>query len=47
MKVGIVGGGLMGLVLAREISKTNAKVKVFENLFGINITMSYYPPIII
>ncbi|TMM58213.1 NAD(P)/FAD-dependent oxidoreductase [Maribacter algarum] len=31
MKVGIVGGGFMGLVLAHEISKTNTKVKVFES----------------
>jgi protoporphyrinogen oxidase len=31
MKIGIVGGGFMGLVLAREISKTNAKVKIFES----------------
>lgn len=31
MKVGIVGGGFMGLVLAHEISKTNTTVKVFES----------------
>ncbi len=30
MKIGIVGGGFMGLVLAHEISKTTAHVKVFE-----------------
>jgi len=30
MKIGVVGGGFMGLVLAHEISKTNAEVKVFE-----------------
>lgn len=30
MKIGIVGGGFMGLVLAHEISKTKASVKVFE-----------------
>ncbi len=30
MKIGIVGGGFMGLVLAHEISKTNVSVKVFE-----------------
>ena len=30
MKIGIVGGGFMGLVLAHKISKTKAKVKVFE-----------------
>jgi protoporphyrinogen oxidase len=30
MKIGIVGGGFMGLVLAHEIAKTNAQVKVFE-----------------
>ncbi len=31
MKIGIVGGGFMGLVLAHEISKTDATVKVFES----------------
>jgi protoporphyrinogen oxidase len=31
MKIGIVGGGFMGLVLAHEISKTNVNVKVFES----------------
>jgi protoporphyrinogen oxidase len=31
MKIGIVGGGFMGLVLAHEISKTNTTVKVFES----------------
>ena len=31
MKIGIVGGGFMGLVLAHKISKTKAKVKVFES----------------
>ena len=30
MKIGIVGGGFMGLVLAHEIAKTKATVKVFE-----------------
>ncbi|MCW5515656.1 NAD(P)/FAD-dependent oxidoreductase [Muriicola sp. Z0-33] len=30
MKIAIIGGGFMGLVLAHKISKTNAKVKVFE-----------------
>lgn len=30
MKIGIVGGGFMGLVLAHKISKTGATVKVFE-----------------
>ncbi len=30
MKIGIVGGGMMGLTLAYEISKTQAKVKVIE-----------------
>lgn len=30
MKIGIVGGGFMGLVLAHKISQTHAKVKVFE-----------------
>jgi len=30
MKIGIVGGGFMGLVLAHEIAKTNTQVKVFE-----------------
>lgn len=30
MKIGIVGGGFMGLVLAHKISKTNVTVKVFE-----------------
>ncbi len=30
MKIGIVGGGFMGLALAHKISKTNATVKVFE-----------------
>ncbi|NNE77195.1 MAG: NAD(P)-binding protein, partial [Pricia sp.] len=31
MKIGIVGGGFMGLVLAHKISKTHAKVKIFES----------------
>ncbi len=30
MKIGIVGGGFMGLVLAHKISKANVRVKVFE-----------------
>jgi len=30
MKIAIIGGGFMGLVLAHKISKTSAKVKVFE-----------------
>lgn len=30
MKIGIVGGGFMGLVLAHKISKSGADVKVFE-----------------
>jgi len=30
MKVGVIGGGFMGLVLAHKIAKTNATVKVFE-----------------
>ncbi len=30
MKVGIIGGGLMGMVLAYRISELNASVKVFE-----------------
>ncbi|MEX0290841.1 MAG: NAD(P)/FAD-dependent oxidoreductase [Flavobacteriaceae bacterium] len=30
MKIGIVGGGFMGLVLAHELSKTKVAVKVFE-----------------
>ncbi len=31
MKIGIIGGGFMGLVLAHKIAKTNATVKVFES----------------
>ena len=31
MKIGIVGGGFMGLTLAHEIAKTNVTVKVFES----------------
>ena len=31
MKIGIVGGGFMGLVLAHQISKTKGTVKVFES----------------
>ena len=31
MKIAIIGGGFMGLVLAHEITKTNAEVKVFES----------------
>ncbi|MDO6809978.1 NAD(P)/FAD-dependent oxidoreductase [Zobellia galactanivorans] len=31
MKIGIVGGGFMGLTLAHEIAKNNAIVKVFES----------------
>ncbi len=31
MKIGIVGGGFMGLVLAHEISKTDVYIKVFES----------------
>ena len=30
MKVGIIGGGLMGMVLAYKVSELNVNVKVFE-----------------
>lgn len=42
MKIGIVGGGFMGLVLAHEISKTNAAVKVFERDPHLGGLATYY-----
>lgn len=42
MKVGIVGGGFMGLVLAHEISKTNVKATVFESDAQLGGLATYY-----
>ena len=42
MKVGIVGGGFMGLVLAHEISKTDVNVKVFESDSQLGGLATYY-----
>jgi len=42
MKIGIVGGGFMGLVLAHEISKTNANVKIFESDSQLGGLATYY-----
>ncbi len=42
MKIGIVGGGFMGLVLAHEISKTNVNVKVFESDSQLGGLATYY-----
>lgn len=42
MKVGIVGGGFMGLVLAHEISKTGTKTKVFESDSQLGGLATYY-----
>lgn len=46
MKIGIVGGGFMGLVLAHELSKTNATVTVYESadqLGGLSTHENYGP----
>ena len=42
MKIGIVGGGFMGLVLAHEISKTDVNVKVFESDSQLGGLATYY-----
>lgn len=46
MKIGIVGGGFMGLVLAHELSKTKATVTVYESadqLGGLSTHENYGP----
>lgn len=42
MKIAIIGGGFMGLVLAYEISKTNASVKIFEKEVQSGGLATYY-----